>query len=144
MTQTDQTDDTVWRAMQQHLGYSDEELEVFKGDPRNQNIMARAADLLGKTVIFEVVESHGCNIEHKVGDRFLFAAEGFMLAHKGPKKVCPYLMPAMARLMWVIQERIYEGLDPRPFFYRAHCEDVGIGCGGWGQVTIEAKIVDRE
>ncbi len=144
MTQTNQVDDTVWRAMQQHLGYSDEELEVFKGDPRNQKVMARAADLLGKTVIFEVVESHGCNIQHKVGDRFLFAAEGFMLAHKGPKKVCPYLMPAMARLMWVIQERIYEGLDPRPFFYRAHCEDVGIGCGGWGQVTIEAKIVDRE
>ncbi len=88
MTQTNPIDDTVWRAMQQHLGYSDEELEVFKGESRNQNVMAR--------------------------------------------------------LMWVIQERIYEGLDPRPFLYRAHCEDVGIGCGGWGQVTIEAKIMDRK
>jgi len=67
-----------------------------------------------------------------------------MLAHKGPKKVCPYIMPSMARLMAVIQERMYEGLDPQPFFYRAHCEDVGLKCGGWGQVLIEVKIADRD
>jgi uncharacterized repeat protein (TIGR04076 family) len=90
------------------------------------------------------VESHGCNIEHKVGDQFLFAAEGYMLAHKGPKKVCPYIMPAISRMMWVIQERIYEGLDPRPYFSRGHCEDVGINCGGWGRVVVEAKIMARK
>jgi len=133
----------IWKLMQRRLGYSDEELEKFINDPRNQKVLERAEALLDKTVIFEVVKSHGCNIEHKVGDQFPFAAEGFMLAHKGPKHVCPYIMPAMARLMWIIQERIYEGLDPKPFFYRAHCEDVGLDCGGWGQVVIEAKIVDR-
>ncbi len=134
----------VWKLMQHRLGYTDEELEKFKNDPRNEKIMARAAELLNKTVMFEVVESRGCNIEHKVGDQFPFSAEGYMLAHKGPKRVCPYLMPAFARLMWLIQERIYEGLDPKPFFHRAHCDDVGLGCGGWGQVLIEPKIVDRE
>jgi uncharacterized repeat protein (TIGR04076 family) len=134
----------IWRLMQQRLGYTDAELELFMNDPRNRKIMERAADLLGKTVEFTVVQSHGCNIEHKVGDKILFAAEGYMLAHKGPKKVCPYILPPMARMMWVIQERIYEGLDPKPYFYRGHCEDVGIDCGGWGRVVFEAKIVDRK
>jgi uncharacterized repeat protein (TIGR04076 family) len=137
------TDEGIWKFMQQRLQYTDEEIEKFKGNPRNRKVMARSAALLNKTVVFEVVESHGCNIEHRVGDRFLFAAEGYMLAHKGPKKVCPYILPAMARLMWVIQERIYEGLDPHPMFHRGQCEDVGLDCGGWGRVVIEAKVMDR-
>lgn len=59
---------------------------------------------------FEVHASQQRNIEHKEGDKFYFSPEGYMLAHKGSKKVCPYLMPAMARMMALIQERIYEGL----------------------------------
>jgi uncharacterized repeat protein (TIGR04076 family) len=130
--------------MQQRLGYNDEELEIFRNNPRNIKIMQRSGDLLSKTVVFEVIESHGCNIEHKTGDRFFFSAEGYMLAHKGPKKVCPFIVPAMARLLYVIQERIYEGLDPLPYFNRAHCEDTGLRCGGWGQILIETKIMDRK
>jgi uncharacterized repeat protein (TIGR04076 family) len=137
------TDEAVWKFMQQRLGYSDEELEQFKGSPRNHKILRKAGDMGNKTVVFEVVESHGCNIQHHVGEKFFFSAEGYMLAHKGPKKICPYIMPAMSRLMWIIQERIYEGLDPHPYFYRAHCEDVGLDCGGWGRVVIEPKIVNR-
>jgi hypothetical protein len=34
-----------------------------------------------------------------------------------PEKICPALMPVMTRMMWLIQERIYEGLEPRPTFY---------------------------
>jgi uncharacterized repeat protein (TIGR04076 family) len=144
MAVSNEKTDGIWKLMQKRLGYTDAELEKFKNDPRNQKIMERAKDLLSQTIVFEVVESHGCNIEHKAGDRFLFAAEGYMLAHQGPKKVCPYILPAMARMMWVIQERIYEGLDPRPYFSRGHCEDVGIDCGGWGRVVLEAKIMPRK
>jgi len=136
-------DENVWKYFQVHLGYSDQEMEIFKKDPRWSRILEKSDDLLKKTIIFEVIESHGCNIEHNVGDQFIFSPEGYMLAHKCPKKVCPYIMPTMSRLMYLIQERMYEGLDPLPFFYRGHCEDVGLKCGGWGQILIEAKIVDR-
>lgn len=137
-------DESVWRFMQQRLGYSDEELETFKANPRNQKVMLAGPALARKTVVVEVVESHGCNIEHKVGDRFYFAAEGFMLAHKGPKKICPFLMGAFARLVWVVQERIYEGLDPTPMFNYGQCEDVGLHCGGWGRVVLRAEVKDRD
>lgn len=144
MTEPADSKDAVFSFMQKRLGYTDDELTQFKKMPRNLKILEKAGELVNKTVIFEVVQSRGCNIEHKIGDQFIFSAEGYMLAHKCPKKICPYIMPAMSRLMWVIQERIYESLEPKPYFYRAHCEDVGIDCGGWGRVVIEAKIVDRQ
>jgi len=139
-----EVNEAVWKIMQDKLGYTEEEAKKFKNNPRNVKVMKAAEALVNKTIIFEVVKSHGCNIEHKVGDKFYFAAEGYMLAHKGPKKVCPFILPAMSRLVWVIQERIYEGLDPVPSFNFSHCEDVGIDCGGWGRVVIEAKVIDRQ
>ncbi len=139
-----EANDNFWGMMQAHLGYSDEELEKFKNDERNKKIFEKQEELIDKTIIFEVVESHGCNVNHKVGDKFLFSAVGFMLAHKGPERICPYIMPPMIRMMAVIQERIYEGLDPRPLFSCGQCDDVGIDCGGWGRVIVEPRIVLRE
>ncbi len=138
-------DDNLWKYLQERLGYNDDELEKFKNNPRNVKVLQKAGDLLNKTVIFEVTYSHGCNIEHKTGDKFYFAAEGYMLAHKGPKKVCPYIMTTMAKMMTIIQERIYESLNPHPlFFNRGQCEDIGLECGGWGKIIIEARVEERK
>jgi len=56
--------ENVWKFFQNRLGYTDAEIEDFKNDPRWQKILMRSNDLLGKTIIFEVIESQGCNIEH--------------------------------------------------------------------------------
>ena len=115
--------------------------EIIQGQETDLGLVQRI--LNGSRADLDKCESHGCNIEHKAGDRFVFSAEGYMLAHKCPKKICPYILPAMSRMMWIIQERIYEGLDPLPYFHRAHCQDVGIECGGWGKILIEARIENR-
>ncbi len=57
---------------QEHLGYTNEEISEFMKNPRNQKILAKAPGLLKKTIIFEVIESHGCNSQHKVGDKIYF------------------------------------------------------------------------
>ena len=93
-----------------------------------------------KNVVFGVAESHSYNIGHKVGDRFFFIAEGYMLAHKGPENACPFIMPVMTRMMYLVQERICEGLDPRPTFYFGDYDDVGPECGGLGKLRLETKI----
>jgi len=144
MASENQISNDFWNFMQNRLGYNDEQMEKFKEDPRNHKVIQRGPDLVNKTVIFEVIESHGCNIEHKVGDQFVFSAEGIMLTHKCPKKVCPFILPQMSFMMFTIMERIYEGLDPLPLFNRGRCLDVGIDCGGWGNVIFETKIVDKE
>ncbi len=142
MKETEQAGDGLWLAAQERLGLTDVQLQEMKDRPAWRKIMREKviSDLLRTNIVFEVVEAHSCNIEHKVGDRFLFNGEGYMLAHKGPEKVCPFLMPVMTRMMWLIQERIYEGLDPRPTFYFGDCDDVGFECGGLGKVRLETKI----
>ena len=51
--------DDIWKFMQQHLGYTDEELELFKKNPKNMDIMSKAPGLMEKTIVARVVASHG-------------------------------------------------------------------------------------
>jgi hypothetical protein len=143
MEESDQVDDSVWRAVQERLEYTDAQLETFKKRAFSRKILSPETieKLLRTNVVFEVVESRSCNIGHKVGDQFPFNAEGYLLAHRCPEKICPFIMPVMTRMMWLVMERIYEGVDPRPTFYFGDCDDVGVECGGLGKVRLETKIV---
>ncbi|MFX1586739.1 MAG: hypothetical protein ACFFC1_01185 [Promethearchaeota archaeon] len=58
------------------LGYTDEEMELWLENPRNQEALLKVPALLQKTIIIEVVESHGCSSLHKVGDKFYFDGPG--------------------------------------------------------------------
>jgi uncharacterized repeat protein (TIGR04076 family) len=134
-------DDAIWLAAKERLGYTDDEMELFKKHPFSHKILSDRAimGMLRTTIIFEVVQARNCNVGHKVGDKFYFNGEGYMITRKCPDKICPCLMPFMTRMMWLIPERICEGLDPKPTFPFGHCDDVGIECGGMGQVLLEVK-----
>lgn len=62
----------TWNFFQKHLGYTDEEMKKFRENPRNEDVLSKAPALMNKTIIAEVVDSHGCNSQHKVGDKFYF------------------------------------------------------------------------
>ncbi|MFH2007811.1 MAG: hypothetical protein ABI333_14610 [bacterium] len=135
----------VWEMMKDRLGYSDEELEQFKNNPRNAKVMAAAPEMMTKTIVFEVLASRGCNSQHHVGNRFFFSGDGNLLTKMAPSKVCAFLLPIMCQMIYGIQELWYAGVDPNDLaFKRAGCFDVGVQCGGWGNVIIEAKVMDRE
>ncbi len=69
----------TWKAFQEHLGYSDEEMRVFREDPRNADVLSKARTLLGKRIVVQVVDSHGCNSHHRVGDKFIFDGAGNLI-----------------------------------------------------------------
>ncbi len=48
-------DDRMWRFVQKHLGYSNDELERFKENPRNEDVMSKAALLMDKVIVIAVV-----------------------------------------------------------------------------------------
>ena len=74
------------KALKHHFGYTDEEFKLFRSNPRNLEILQKAAELMGKTIVAGVVESHGCNSQHKVGDKFYFDGAGNLLTKLNPKK----------------------------------------------------------
>ena len=135
----------VWKFMQKHLGFTDEELELFRSNPKNADIISKAAGLMGKTIIAEVVASHGCNSQHQVGDKFYFDGVGNLITKLNPKRICVHALSALSGPIYVANELFYAGIDPNEMrLNRVGCFDVGIRCGGWGHIALEVKIEDRE
>ena len=137
-------DENVWTLFKQHLNYSDEDLAKFKADPRNEEVIKRAADLMSKTIVAEVVHSHGCNSQHKVGDKFYMDGAGNLISKLCPKRMCLYAVSALKPIVFASNELLYAGVDPGQIkFNRCGCSDVGIECGGWGKIVMEVNISDR-
>ncbi|MGB5910800.1 MAG: hypothetical protein WBH31_06355 [Promethearchaeia archaeon] len=123
------------------LGYTDEEMELWLSNPRNQESLSKVPALLQKTIIIEVVESHGCSSLHKVGDKFYFDGPGNLLTKLNPKRICIYALSEMERLIFAAQELFYAGIDPNEMrIKRVGCFDIGLKCGGWGKIILELKF----
>ena len=61
-------------------------MKKFQENPRNEDVLNLAPELLKKTIVVEVIDSHGCNSKHKVGDKLYFDAVGNLLTKKCPKE----------------------------------------------------------
>ena len=136
-------DERRMKLMKRHLGYDDSQLDEFKKNPRNLDVMERGVGLKEKNIILEVVESHGCNSKHQVGDRFYFDAFGNLLTDKCPKKICGYSLNSAMMMVFTANEILFADVDPNSIrFKRAGCFDVGLECGGWGRIVLELKVED--
>ncbi len=135
----------VWDFMQNHLSYSNEEMKTFRENPRNADVLKKAAALMDKTIVLEVVESKGCNSQHKVGDKFYFDGAGNLITKMNPERICIYALNSMASPIFAANELFYAGVDPNEMrFKRTSCFDVGVQCGGWGQIVMEIRVEDRK
>lgn len=134
-----------WKFMRERLGYTEEEMKAFRGNPRNDDVLTKAPAWMEKTIVLEVVESHGCNSGHRIGDKFLFDGAGNLLTKHCPKKVCIYALKASAPMIFAAGELFLAGVDPNEMrFKRAACFDVGVQGGGWGRIVLELSVKDRK
>ena len=138
-------DESMWNAIQKHFAYTDEEMEVFMENPRNMDVLAKAPLFANKTMVFEVVDAHGCNSQHKMGDKFYFDGAGNLLTKRSPDRICIYALNAASALIFAAGELLMAGVDPNELrFKRTGCFDVGVKCGGWGRIVMELKVEDRQ
>jgi len=138
-------DEKTWKDVQQHLGYNDEQMKQFRENPRNEDVLSKTDVMLNKTIVAEIIESHGCDSGHKVGDKIYFDGRGVSLLTKlGPSRICIFALHSVALAMPALSELIYAGVDPNQMrFKRFGCVDVGIKCGGWGHIAMELRVEDR-
>ena len=138
-------EDSVWKFYKDLLGYTDEELEKFKKIPNVTEVISKAPALMNRTIIFEVIASHGCASQHKVGDKFYFDGAGNLLSKLNPKRICISALTAMAPLISAANELFYAGVDSNELkFRRTACHDVGLQCEGWGNVVFEISVEERK
>ena len=135
----------TWNMMQRHMGYTDEEMKAFRDNPKNTVVMEKTGELMGRTLVFEVVESCNCNSGHRVGDRIVFDGAGNLLTKLNPKRICIYALSSVGKLIFAANELIYAGADPNAMcFKETGCFDVGVKCGGWGHIALRLKVEERE
>ena len=138
-------DERLLKIIQRRFGYNDAEIETFKNNPRNTELISRAKEFQNKLIVLEVVESKGCNSNHKVGDKFYFDYAGNLLTELCPSKVCGYSLNSALMMIFTANEMFFAGINPNEIrFKRASCFDVGIECGGWGRIVLELKIEEKQ
>ena len=132
----------IWAFIQDRLGFSDDEMQTFKSNPQNTQLIQRGLVLQNKEIVFEFVEAHGC-YSHNVGDRLVFDPLGNLIVAKCPERVCHHAIVAGAAHLFTAGELLFHDIDPgRMRFKRFGCMDVGLQCGGWGHVVLELSVRD--
>ena len=141
----DKPDERTLKIIQRRFGYSNDEIEKFGNDSRNVDLIARYKEFSKKYIVLTVVDSKGCNSNHKAGSKFYFDYAGNILTDLCPEKICGYSLNSALMMVFTANEMIFAGIDPNEIrFKRASCFDVGIECGGWGRIVLELKIEEKE
>lgn len=131
--------------MQTLLEFTDEEMEQFKANPKNLEILKMSPNLMKKTIVVEVTKSHGCASQHKVGDKFYFTGDGNLLTRLCPKRMCMSALSAAGGLVGSAVTFMWAGRDANEMlFTTAGCSDVGLQCGGWGNIVMNVRVEDRK
>ena len=134
-----------WKALQKHLGYNDEELEILRNNPKNVKMVEKTPQFMTHKIIAEVIQSHGCHSQLHVGDKIVMNGNGQLIRDECPKNICIWALAPLSGIVNSVFERFVEHLDPNGLLFDVvHCEDVGVRCGGWGQILMKIRIEEPE
>ena len=126
------------------FGYSEEQTKNYVlSSEKNKKILSRFEDLPNFKVIFECVSSENCSLKIKKGDKFVFSASGLYLPDESTANPCIEALTNFAPAMYVICERVLEGLEPNKMLsnQNVQCHDIGIEHGGWGKTIYKVRCV---
>lgn len=129
------------------VGYTEAEITQFQSDDPRVRLMERLGRAAARySIAAEVVQARHCNSGYQVGDTFYLDVDGNFLTKFCPPRLCVYLMSQLVVPVALINERLSEGLDPNQFHFmhEVRCLDVGVECGGYGEVRLRVNVVPRK
>lgn len=122
----------------ERLGASEEQLKNFTD---TQWRILKATPLRHQyRMVAEVISVFdSCTAQHKVGQKYVCSASGYLLPEECTvTQLCLWAMPPLLNFIYVVYDRLSEGLDPTPRGYdRMQCYDCGLDCGGFGRVVFK-------
>jgi len=134
-------DNRMWKLVQKRLGYSDDEMAIFRENPRNAHVISKGEELYKTRFIAEIMHAQGCNSRHKVGDKIYLDGYGNLIKEKNPEKLCIFALSSLSTLIFAAQELVYAGVDPSEMRFKSvGCVDVGLKCDGWGKVVMKLNV----
>lgn len=132
-----------WCKLQGILGYTDEELEIFRSEPKKVKAMEEGARFATQNMVIEIIDAHNCAMGYKVGDRFVVDGGGALIVDQCPAKLCVGAIAAFKTLTDRMWQAFYDGKS-EVLHDTVHCPDVGVREGGWGMITMRVSSIARE
>lgn len=128
-----------------HLKYDNEEdIKLFMENKSNELIISKVPDIINKKIIIEITEAHGCASQYKTGDCFYFDMSGNLIEKKSPENLCIFALTPMGAMVKSLQELVIAGVSPAKLaFSKTGCSDVGVKCGGWGRIVMDARVEEE-
>ena len=134
----------VWQRFKEVVEYNDEDLAKFKANPRFMQ-MFNTPTFRTHKIVFEVIQSHGCVCQHRVGQCLVLNGNGALIRDECPRIMCLGLVSQFYSATMAVWERFVAGLDPNGLLINTiGCTDVSIDCGGWGRVVARVHVEGPE
>ena len=131
----------LWKRFQKHMGYTDEEMKIFRSDPLKVKMVTESPDFVKSRIIAEVIESQGCHAQHRVGQKFVLDGNGQLITKECPEKMCVFAVAALESPVNKIYERFMAKSDPKHERTDVvQCSDIGIEKGGWGKILMKVYV----
>ena len=128
------------RNLQEHLCYTDEELEIYRSFPRHMKVMEQGRLFAKNKIVIEVIEAHNCGAGYKAGDTFVVDPTGTLVVEECPPKLCVAAIAAFRPLVSRMWQAFYDG-STEVFQDTARCPDIGIRNGGTGEIMMRVRAV---
>lgn len=132
-----------WRKFQRHLGYTDEEMEIYRSDPKKVKAMEEASRFASHRFVIDILEAHNCGMGYKAGDRFVVDGGGRLIVDQCPPRLCIAAIAAFKPLVDRMWQAFYDGKS-EVLHDTVRCPDVGVRSGGWGEITMRIRAMPRE
>ena len=133
--------DDLWKRFQQHMGYTDAEMAVFRSDPVKVKMVTESPEFVKSRIVAEVIESQGCHARHTVGQKFVMDGNGQLITRECPEKMCLFALAALESPVNQIYERFIAHSDPNnERTMVVQCSDVGLDKGGWGKILMKVSV----
>ena len=129
-----------WKKFQAMIGYTDQELEIYRSFPKNVKVMEDSPAFAKYNIVMEVIEARNCIAGHKAGDTFLVDSTGCLIAEHCPPRICAAAVWAFKPLIDRMWEAFYNGATDT-FHDTVRCPDVGVENGGTGEITMRVRTV---
>jgi len=129
-----------WENVRKHLGFTDEELTLFRSNPKNIRATENAPLFAKQKMLIEVIEARNCAAGYRVGDKFYVDSEGCLIQNESPRRICVAAIWAIKPLVDRMWEAYFNN-STEVFHDTIRCPDVGVERGGAGEVTLRISSV---
>jgi uncharacterized repeat protein (TIGR04076 family) len=132
-----------WRGAQKHLGFTDDELRIFRSNPAHKKAMENAPGFATMQMVVEVVEAHNCAAGYKAGDRFVIDSEGLLVTESCPQRLCVGAIFSFKPLVDRMWQAFFDN-SAEILHDTVRCPDVGVEKGGAGTVTMRIHAEPKD